>query len=97
MVHQKRNLMISLVAIGSLTACAVNTPPEVKIEKEYIYITPKFITPKRPSLPTWKGSDMECLDDSIKSKISERDRMRKEYAEDLEAILNSISSQQYSR
>lgn len=82
-----KNLMlmipISLALIGS--GCAVNQPPAEKI----VYIKTALPLPSRPTLPTWNGNDMSCLSPEMIQKIKDRDRLRKEYAEDLEAIIKS--------
>ena len=81
-------MMISLVVIGNI-GCSIQPTPEVRYIDRITYKTVPLERPERPVLPTWKGSDMSCLSDEMKQKIRDRDRIRRQYAEDLEAIIDS--------
>lgn len=45
--------------------------------------------PVRPELPGIKGADLQCLSDDAYRTLVRRDRMRREYAEQLEAVILS--------
>ena len=70
-----------------LTGCSLFQKQDA-LEK-IVYVTAPLYAPERPVLPTWTGDDMECLSEEVKDKIRDRDQMRKFYAEQLEAIINS--------
>lgn len=44
----------------------------------------------RPALPALSAEDVACLTDDAWHRLRERDRGRREYAEDLESILQGI-------
>lgn len=56
---------------------------------EVRYITQPLMLPERPALPAIKADDLKCLSDEAFASIIRRDRERKEYAETLEAIIQS--------
>jgi hypothetical protein len=78
----KRLLILALMILGS--GCATE-----QVTERTVYINTKLPLPERPVLPTWEPKDMACLDDLTKIKMKERDRMRKNYAEELEEIIKS--------
>lgn len=82
-----KNITLIVLSTFILSGCAIfeKTPPVEKV----IYKTAPLYAPARPVLPTWTGSDMECLSEDVKEKIRERDTLRKNYAEQLEVIINS--------
>lgn len=80
-------LMISSLVVAGSTGCSLFTK-EVPVEK-IVYVTTPLQQPARPNLPTWTGKDMECLAPDIKQKIRDRDTLRREYAEQLEVIIQS--------
>lgn len=85
------SLMTSLVLSGSgCSLLEVKAPPEEKVVEKIVYLKPQLTLPDRPELPTIKSSEMKCLPDDVKKKLVERETLRREYAEDLEAILKSI-------
>jgi hypothetical protein len=55
-----------------------------------IYICPEVPEVTRPALQPIPASELECLSDSTYRKITERDRQRREYCEDLELIVNRV-------
>jgi hypothetical protein len=63
-----------------LTACAA---PQV------VYKPVPLSMPDRPTLPTIQGEALQCLSDAAYTAIVERDRARKLYAEQLEAVIES--------
>lgn len=76
--------------------------PQIVYQDKIVYVNPKVVLPMRPTLPILSSMDFKCLrkmatvstckpDEEIVSTILERDRLRKGYAEDLEAILNAIN------
>jgi hypothetical protein len=78
-----RIIMISLI----LTGCSFlkEKPPVEKI----MYVTTPLSLPPRPTLPTWKMSELECVKPEVKEKIKERDLKRRQYAEELEVVIKS--------
>lgn len=78
-------LLVSVILVGCTTI------KEKQVDK-LVYVTNPLTAPARPTLPTWTGKDMSCLSEEMKQKIRDRDRLRKEYAEDLEAIISSTHS-----
>lgn len=45
--------------------------------------------PPRPVLPTLTDADMACMDNDAYNRLIMRDRMRRWYAESLEAVIDS--------
>ena len=68
-----------------LTGCATQLPPVDRV----IYKTTPIYGPTRPSLPPLGAHDLECLPKSVLKTLSERDTLRREYAENIEAVLKS--------
>ncbi|MGZ8924328.1 MAG: hypothetical protein ACXW2E_00460 [Nitrososphaeraceae archaeon] len=83
-------MICSLVVIGNV-GCSLFNKEQPTVDKIVYVTTPLPIIP-RPSLPTWSGNDMACLDENVKQNIRDRDRLRREYAEQLEAIIKSTQS-----
>jgi hypothetical protein len=81
------NKKIILTSLLLLSGCSLFQ--EKKPVDKLVYVTTPLYAPARPTLPTWKGDDMECLSDEMKDKIRDRDLLRKQYAEQLETIINS--------
>lgn len=75
--------LLILLMIG-LVGCAAQPPVE-----KVVYVTTPLELPGRPTLPTWKAADMQCLSTEMKQKILDRDTLRKNYSEQLEAIIKS--------
>lgn len=78
MKNWKRAIAITSLAIGS--AC---TAPEVR------YVTHPLELPVRPLLPVVRPDDLQCLPVDAYRRIVERERLRRNYAETLEAIIRS--------
>ena len=49
--------------------------------------------PPRPELPTVSAHELECLSDAAFSALLDRERMRREYTEELEVIIDSTREQ----
>lgn len=82
--------MYPVVVLAILIAGCTATPPvKEKLVDKLVYVTNPLTAPARPTLPTWTAKDMSCLSEPMKQKIRDRDRLRREYAEDLEALINS--------
>lgn len=77
-------IVILLAAIGTMS-CATTQPPVEKV----IYTTTPLELPGRPTLPTWSASDVSCLSPELKQKMVDRERLRKEYINQLETIIKS--------
>lgn len=71
-----------LMAIGSgLVGCT--SAPEVR------YIQEPLALPPRPVLPRLSADDVQCLTDDAYRRLVARDIGRRQYAEQLEAIIQS--------
>lgn len=73
-----RCLAIALVL--TLAGCAA--PPTE-------YVTAPLPMPPRPELPSLSGEQLQCLSDEAYRDLVRRDQMRREYAEQLEAVIRS--------
>lgn len=78
---------LTILSILLLSGCSFLSPPP-PVDR-VVYKTTPLTLPVRPILPTWKGADLKCLPDELKKKILDRDVLRKQYIEELEAIINS--------
>jgi hypothetical protein len=76
-------IIICCVLLG-LIGCSTTVPTPVET---IIYKTTPLTLPSKPKLPVWTSSDMQCLSIDIQQKMLERDRLRKEYTEKLEAVI----------
>lgn len=75
--------MVKALAIAlmlSLAGCA-SQPVE--------YVTAPLPKPPRPELPTLSGEELECLSDEAYRKVVTRGQLRRDYAEQLEAVILS--------
>ena len=79
-----------LAPIILLSGCALfqSTPPVEKV----VYVNTPLTIPPRPILPTFTYSDIQCVNEDVIKKIADRDLIRKQYSEQLEAIINSTNS-----
>lgn len=78
--------MKMLIGCVCLVMCGCSTPTPTPIET-IIYKSTPLILPSKPTLPVWTSLDMQCLPDDIKQKMLDRDRLRKNYIEKLEAVI----------
>lgn len=69
-----------IIIAAALAGCAA---PEVR------YQTVPLPLPPRPELPRIYGEELQCLSEDAYRRIVERDRMRRAYAEQLEAVILS--------
>ena len=74
-----RGIAIILTILGS-TACT---------HVETQYITSPLTIPERPVLPVLSADDLQCLSDDAYRRLVERNRLRREYAEEMEVIIRS--------
>lgn len=81
-----KNIIVCLVLVGLIGCSAFKEKPPVE---KVVYVTTPLQLPSRPTLPTWTASDMQCLSTEMKQKILDRDRLRKEYTDELEVIIKS--------
>lgn len=79
---QKATAIISL-AIGS--GCSA---PEVR------YVTRPLELPVRPLLPGIQPAEFACLSQETYGRLVERERLRRNYAEELEAVIQSTHPEQ---
>mgnify|MGYP006902066400 CR=1 FL=1 len=75
---------ISLIIIGSLilTGCFTRT----------VAVCPELPDIQRPMLPRINADDVQCLSDQTWDVLVMRERLRREYAEDLEAVIEGARS-----
>lgn len=69
-----------VLAAGVLAGCAT---PRVE------YVTAPLPMPPRPELPAIPGEALQCLAEEDYRAVVQRDRLRREYAEQLEAVIES--------
>lgn len=69
------------IAIGSGCAARHGEPPVAEVLRVPPYV------PLRPVLPRLSADDLSCLSDDVYRRLVTRQRLRREYAEQLEAIL----------
>lgn len=81
----KTVIAASLIMIGSLNLLGCAQQPVT-------YVTQPLWKPARPVLPTLTRSDVQCLSKEAFFKLFNRDRLRREYAEELEVIIESTQS-----
>lgn len=75
-------IIVMVVAVVSLlVGCA-----SPKIEYQPI---PAMLIPLAPALPTIKAAELACLSDDAYLRLAARDRMLRQYAAELEALLNA--------
>lgn len=72
--------IVALTAIVALlTGCATHS---------YIYRPiPAEMIPPAPEVPKIKAEELQCLSDDAYERLANRDRLRKQYAEELRALL----------
>lgn len=75
----------SLIMIGSLNLLGCAQQP-------VLYLNKSLWKPERPVLPVLTESDVQCLSKEAFFKLFNRDRLRREYAEELEVIIESTQS-----
>lgn len=59
---------------------------------EIRYVAAPLPLPPRPVLPAVSAQDLAPLPDNVYRRIGERDRLRRQYAEELEAIICATRS-----
>ncbi len=70
-----------LLAVIAFSGCA-NTP-------EVRFVSEPLPLPARPLLPALSAEDVTCLSDEAYARLVQRDLRRRQYAEELEAIIRS--------
>lgn len=69
-------IVITLIILGS--GCTRTVYKPVPLDR-----------PERPALPAVEAQALQCLSDDTFSRILEREQLRREYAEELEVIIDS--------
>jgi len=72
---------VTLFVVWALVGCS--TP---KIEYQPI---PAMLIPPAPTLPTIKAAELASLSDDVYLRLATRDRALRQYAAELEALLNA--------
>lgn len=79
----KPGWMLAAAIIWTTVGSGCATPPDVG------YVTQPLPLPARPVLPRLTATDLACLPDDAYRRLVERERLRREYAEELEAIIRA--------
>lgn len=79
--------MVRALALAMTLALGGCSTPQVR------YVTAPLPLPPRPELPTLTGNQLQCLSDEAYKAIVRRDRLRREYAEQLEAVIRSTHAE----
>jgi hypothetical protein len=53
------------------------------------YVIEPLLLPQRPVLPSLSAADVSCLSGAVYRRLVERERLRREFAEKLEAVILS--------
>ena len=80
---RKPALMLVIVTSLIITACSAD---------RVRYVTAPLTLPVKPVLPAVSADEIACLSDEAVWKLVERQRLRREYVEELEVII--LSTQQ---
>lgn len=81
---------LALAGLLLLAGCA-SAPPQVR------YLSTPLPLPPRPVLPALPGAELQCLSDATYRDLVRRDRLRRDYAEQLEAIIRSTHGSDHPR
>lgn len=73
---------LALAALLLMTGCAA--PPEIHYKT-----VPASLIPDHPVVPTIPAADLKCLSDETYAKLATRDKLRKQYAKELRALLET--------
>lgn len=78
-----RNILLSVMTLimTGLTGCPEPLPAQV--------IQEPLTRPARPVLPAIKAADLQCLSDETYFRLAQRNRLHRQYAEQLELIIDS--------
>lgn len=74
--------LVAVVLLAAVLSACAGTP-------ETRYRTQPLPCPERPLLPRIEAAALACLDDDTYRRLVERQRLRREYAEELEALCRS--------
>ncbi len=82
-------IMQSLIVLASITvtSCSWGQRPEPVIH--YMPVVVKLPLPPPPVLPAIEASHISCLTDDAVRAILKRDKLRRDYADQLEIVINS--------
>lgn len=75
------NLLV-LASVIFLAGCAA--PPEIHYQT-----VPASLIPDPPGVPNIPSADLKCLSDDTYAKLATRDKLRKQYANELRALLET--------
>lgn len=76
----KRLALIAMIL--TMTGCPAPAP-QLPIQTQPLPL------PARPVLPAIKGSELDCLSGDVYQRLAERQRRLRQYAEELEVIIQS--------
>lgn len=84
---KRSKLLMAIVATLIITGNTGCTSQRVQYQ-----ILP-LLLPERPLLPAISTDELQCLSDATYIKLAERNRLRRQYAEQLETIITSTHGQ----
>ncbi|MEJ1496343.1 MAG: hypothetical protein RPU13_07615 [Candidatus Sedimenticola sp. (ex Thyasira tokunagai)] len=76
-------LMLAIAAILITAGSGCSSTPEVR------YVAQPLPMPQRPLLPALSADDLACITNDAYYRLVQRNRLRREYAEELEAIIQA--------
>lgn len=82
--HYKMMIVISLITIGSLGCTTTKT----------VFVTNPLERPARPALPPITTEEALQVPKPVWTKIVQRSRLQRQYAETLEVIIDSTQAEQ---
>ena len=81
---RRHALMLAAVIISTAIGSAgCGRTAEIRYRQEPLPL------PSRPALPALSAGEMECLSDDAYARLVRRDLQRRQYAEELEAIIRA--------
>lgn len=83
MIGDDMRLLLFAIIISSIAACS-----------EVIYKPVPLDRPTRPALPRIEEHGLQCLSPQVYETLTERQRLRREYTEQLEIIIDSTKQKQ---
>lgn len=78
-----------LLLIAAITLTALGNTGCTTTEVRYVPVQQPLPLPPRPILPAVTAQEMECINKDAIARLIERQRLRRQYAEELELIIRS--------
>lgn len=83
--HRNIWIYVMILIMTGLTGCPSPLPAQI--------IQEPLTRPPRPVLPAIKATDLQCLSDATYARLAERNRLARQYAEQLELIIDSTQGE----